>query len=225
VNRVARWALAAYGIGLLLVGGLVGIVIRARVPDPTELLHDLAGRRALWIGANVLLIVLQAALTVGAPALGRVLAPRSVPGADAARGLLALAAGALVASGVFHGVLGAHVAAHVGPDPLDPDLVRSAEVLHALGDTTWFVGLGALTAAIAVSSAVWWRDRDPRLRRLARLGVLTAAVSCLQYGWFAWSPLGLFALPGALLMAAWFVLAGASTTGQPPVPVVEASST
>ena len=222
MNLIARWALALYGISLLVVGGLVAIVIQFRVPNPEELLRDVADRRPMWIAANALLIVQQVALVVAAPALGRLVAARSAVAADAVRGLLAIAAGAFIASGTFHGVLGAHLASEVTAGPLAPDLVRSARVVHALGDTTWFIGLGALTAMTAVCAVVWWRADDRGTRWRARLGAAAVAVGCLQYGWFVAHVLGLFAVPGALLQSLWFVAVAASTTGLPPAPVVEA---
>ena len=172
MNLIARWALALYGISLLVVGGLVAIVIQFRVPNPEELLRDVADRRPMWIAANALLIVQQVLLVVAAPALGRAGGRPVAVAADAVRGLLAIAAGAFIASGTFHAVLGAHLASEVTSGPLDPDLVRSAKVLHALGDTTWFIGLGALTAMTAVCAAVWWRADDRGTRRRARLGAL-----------------------------------------------------
>ena len=222
MNRVARWAFAAYGVTFLVVGGLVAIVIQFRVPNPAALLRDVADRRPMWIIANAVLIVQQVLLVVAAPAFGRVIASRSTLAADAVRGLLAIAGGAFIASGTCHAVLGAHLASEVTAGPLDPDLVRSAKVLHALGDTTWFIGLGAVTAMIAVCAAVWWRADDRGVRRLARLGAVAVVVGCLQYGWFFAHVLGLFAAPGAALQALWFVAVAASTTGQPPAPVVEA---
>jgi hypothetical protein len=102
--------------------------------------------------------------------------------------------------------------------------VRDATLIHALGDTTWFIGLGALTAATAVCTLVWWRSGDRRARARAWLGAAAVVVSLLQYGWFFAHVLGFFAAPGALLQAAWFVAVGAATTGQPPAPVVEAST-
>ena len=107
---------------------------------------------------------------MAAPALARLRGGRSAVAADAVRGLLAIAGGAFIASGTFHAVLGAHLASEVTSGPLDPDLVRSAKVLHALGDTSWFIGLGAVTAMTAVCAAVWWRADHRGVRRLARLG-------------------------------------------------------
>jgi hypothetical protein len=224
VNRVAAWCLSLYGVGLLVVGGLILLVIGIDVPTPSELLRDIAEHRATWITANVVLVVQQAALTVGAPAVARLIAPTSRVAADAVLGLLVIAAGALIASGTAHAVLGAHLASEVTAAPLDPDLVRAGKVLHALGDASWFIGLAALTAATGVCSAVWWRAADPATRFRARLGAAAVVAGLLQYGWFVAHVLGFFAAPAALLQAGWFVAIGAATTGQPPGPVVEAST-
>jgi hypothetical protein len=224
VNTAARWALAVYGVVMLVVGGSIAIVIGGHVPTPAELLRDVSERRGVWIAANVLLIVQQALLTVGAPALARVVAMSSRVAADAVGGLLAIAAIAFIASGTFHAVLGAHLVSEVTSGPLDPGLVRDATVVHALGDTTWFIGLAALSAATAVCSIVWWRAGDAAARFRAWLGAAAVLVGLLQYGWFVAHVLGLFAVPGALLQAAWFVAVGATTTGEPPAPVVEAST-
>ena len=37
--------------------GFIAVVIRLQVPNPAELLADVAERPATWIGANVVLIV------------------------------------------------------------------------------------------------------------------------------------------------------------------------
>jgi len=110
--------------------------------------------------------------------------------------------------------------------PLPDDLVRAATVLHALGDTAWFVGIGALIAVMAVCSAAWWRAGGAR-RRVAWLGVVAAACGLAQFGWFADHVFGVFAAPATLLQAAWFAAAatagaGATTTDQPPVTAVAA---
>jgi hypothetical protein len=221
-HRIPRAALVAYGGCWLAVAGLVAVVIRLQVADPSELLGDVADRRAVWIGANALLIAMQALLTVGAPFLARDVGRRSEAAADAVRGLGALAAASLAMSGVFHGVLGAHLADQVTAGPLDPDLVRSATVVHALGDTCWFVGLGALSALTAVTSAAWWRSPSRPRRRTARLGAVAVVCGLLQFGWFVDHAFGLFATPGTLLQALWLGAASAATTDRPPVTAVEA---
>jgi hypothetical protein len=214
MTRIERAALVAYGVIWLLVPGFIAVVIRLQVPNPGELLRDVAEHRALWIGANALLIAQQALLTVAGPAIAR---RCDGVAADAVGGLLAIAGGALIASGVFHGVLGAHLASRVGPGSLDVDLVRRAELVHALGDTCWFVGIGALTAATAVTSAAWWRSTDAR-RHLARLGAVAVVVDVLQFGWFADHVFGAFAAPGTVLQAAWFVVLGVTAVSphRPP---------
>jgi hypothetical protein len=225
LNRIARWALVGYAGCWLAVAGLIAIVIRLQVPDPQELLRDVAANRVTWIGANALLIAMQVLLTVAAPWLAAVIGVRSAVAADAARGLLMIGAGALVASGVFHGVLGAHLADEVTAGPLDPDLVRSATLVHALGDTSWFVGVGSLTAVTAVGAAAWWTSPSAAERRLARLGALSVVCGLLQFGWFVDHVFGLFAGPGTLLQAAWLAAAGTTTTDRPPVTAVVAPTT
>lgn len=220
MNRVPRVALVVYGAAWLVVTGFIGLVIHLGVPSPDELLVDVADRRGMWIAANAILIAQQALLTVGGPRLVRAIRARQAVAADAVGGLLAIAAGSLVASGVFHGVLGAHLADQVTPPPLDPDLVRAATTMHALGDTSWFVGIGALAATTAICTAVWWRTGG--LRRVAWLGAAAVACTLLQFGWFADHAFGVFAAPGTLLQAAWFVWVGATTTVDPPVTAVVA---
>ena len=225
MNRIPARALVAYGACWLLIAGLIAVVVRLQVPDAEELLRDVARRRAVWIGANALLIAMQVLLTVAAPWLSRAVRRRDAVAADATLGLLAIAGGALIASGVFHGVLGAHLADQVTAGPLDAALVRDASVVHALGDTSWFVGLGALAAATAVCSAVWWRAPARAARRVARLGAVAVVCGLLQYGWFFDHAFGLFAAPGTLHQAAWLIAVGATTTDRPPVTVVEAPTT
>jgi hypothetical protein len=225
VNRVARWCLVVYGVGWLVVPGFFAVVIRLQVPNPGELLRDVADHRAMWIGANVLLIVLQVPLIVAGPSLARSVEHAGAAVADAVRGLVAVAAGSLIASGVFHGVLGAHLADEVTTGPLDPDLVRVASVVHALGDTAWFVGLGAVAVTTALCSIAWWRSPVRATRLVAWLGAVAVAVGLLQFGWFVDRVFGLFAAPGTLLQAAWFVAVGATTTGRPPVAVAVAPTT
>lgn len=220
MNRLPRAALVAYGMAWLGVAGFIAIVIRLRVPDPEELLRDVAARRGVWITANVVLIAQQALLTVGGPWLVRSVRRLSPVAADAVGGFLAIAAGALVASGVFHGVLGAHLADQVTPGPLDPDLVRTATTIHALGDTTWFVGVGALAAVTAICTVVWWPGTARRA--VAIVGAATVVCVVAQFGWFVDHVFGVFAAPGTLLQAAWFVMIGTTAADRPPVPAAVA---
>jgi len=199
-------ALVGYGALWLMVAGLIAVVIRLQVPTPSELLRDVAARPALWIGANAVLIVQQILLVFVAPPLRRVVgAPTAA--ADMVQGLLLLVGGALVASGVFHGVLGAHLASEVTAAPLDPDLVRLTELTHALGDTCWFIGVGALSAATALVVASLWRQPDGA-RWLVAVGAVAVGCNLLQFGWFADHAFGAFAAPGTLLQAGWLAGAG-----------------
>jgi len=194
-------ALIAIGVMWLAVAGMIAVVIRLQVPSPAELLSDVAGRRPMWIAANVVLIVQQSLFVLAV----RGLTGRLGANANAAvRGLLATCGGALVSSGVFHGVLGAHLASKVSDGPLPTDLVLDAELVHALGDTFWFVGVGAMTAATAVASfSEWGRDR-----LLTWLGLGAVIANGLQFGWFIDHAFGVFAAPGTLLQAGWFAAAG-----------------
>ncbi len=194
-------ALICVGFAWLAVAGMVAVVIRMQVPTPAELLRDVAGQRALWIAASVVLIVQQVALIAGAP----VLTPLVIPSAAGLlRGLLAVVAGALIASGVFHGVFGAHLASKVTDGPLPESLILDAELVHALADTCWFVGVGAMTAATALVSVATWGGRPV----LARVGAAAVVANVLQFGWFFDHAFGLFAGPGTALQAIWFVIAG-----------------
>lgn len=188
------------GVLWLVVAGMIAVVIRLQVPSPAELLRDVHGQRALWIAANAVLIAQQAALVTAAGALAR----WAGPAAPAVRGLLGLAGGALVASGVVHGVFGAHLASKVTPAPLGDALVLDAEFAHAVADTFWFVGVGALVAATALVTAARWRSD----RRLAWVGAAAVVFNLLQFGWFFDHAFGLFAGPGTALQAVWFVIAG-----------------
>lgn len=230
--RVRSIALIGVGILWLAVAGLIAVAIRLGVPTPAELLRDVADRRAIWIAANVVLIVQQAALALAAPALigvsehvisadrhdrpGR----RGVVGelatgetaTSALTGMLLIGGGAFVASGVVHGVFGAHLASKVTPEPIAPDLVTDAELLHALGDTFWFVGVGAMLAVTSIVSLGLWvgDERGGHDRLVALLGAGAVIANLLQFGWFVDHVFGVFAAPGTLLQAAWFAMLGYS---------------
>ena len=201
-RRIEATSMLAVGILWLVVAGMIAVVIRLQVPAPDELLRDVAGHRAMWIAANAVLIVQQAALLAAANRL----AGWAGAAQTAVRGVLGIAGGALVASGVVHGVLGAHLASKVTPGPIGEPLVLDAELTHALGDTFWFVGVGALMVATAAVSYV--RRRIDR--RLAWVGAGAVGFNLLQFGWFVDHWFGVFAGPGTLLQASWFGLAGLS---------------
>ena len=193
-------ALVVIGVLWLVVAGMIAIVIRMQVPSPGELLRDVAGQRALWIASNVVLIVQQAALATGASRLARWAGPTE----PAVRGFFGIAGGALVASGVVHGVLGAHLASKVTAAPLGEALLLDAELSHAIADTFWFVGVGALVASTALVTLA--RRRSDR--HLAWVGAGAVVFNLLQFGWFFDHFFGVFAGPGTLLQAAWFGMVG-----------------
>jgi hypothetical protein len=203
VVRLQAGAFIAFGVAWLATAGLIAVVVRLQVPTPAELLDDVAASPVAWIAANVLLIVTPLTFSV----IGPTLAQRVGPGqASTLTGVLLLVAGtAMVASGVFHGVFGAHLAARVDDEPAPAGLVEAAEVVHAVGDTWWFVAVGALMALTAVVCA-----RDVAHDRVSHrvpiwIGALSVLANLAQFGWFVDHAFGVFAAPGTALQAAWFV--------------------
>lgn len=191
-----------FGVAWLAIAGLIAVVLRLQVPNPAELLADISERPATWIAANVVLIVTPLTFALIVPELSRRAGPGSA--AQLVVALLLITGGSLVASGVFHGVFGAHLAARFDDQPQPVGLVEAAEVVHAVGDTWWFVGVGGLTATTALVCAV-----DVRQRRgpavIIWIGVASVLCNLAQFGWFADHFFGVFAAPGTLLQAAWFV--------------------
>jgi hypothetical protein len=200
--RVRAVAFTLFGVAWLAIAGLIAIVLRLQVPNPEELLADVSDRPATWIAANVVLIVTPLTFAVIVPELSRRAGRGSA--AQLVVALLLITGGSLVASGVFHGVFGAHLAARFDDQPQPVGLVEAAEVVHAVGDTWWFVGVGGLTATTALVCAV-----DVRQRRgpavIIWIGVASVLCNLAQFGWFADHFFGVFAAPGTLLQAAWFV--------------------
>ncbi|MET0908550.1 MAG: hypothetical protein ABWZ99_03700 [Ilumatobacteraceae bacterium] len=200
--RVRAVAFTLFGVAWLAIAGLIAIVLRLQVPNPEELLADVSERPATWIAANVVLIVTPLTFAVIVPELSRRTGPGSA--AQLVVALLLITGGSLVASGVFHGVFGAHLAARFDDQPQPVGLVEAAEVVHAVGDTWWFVGVGGLTATTALVCAVDVRQRrGPAL--VIWIGVASVLCNLAQFGWFADHFFGVFAAPGTLLQAAWFV--------------------
>jgi hypothetical protein len=212
-DRTAGWALLAAGAMWVAVVGCVAVVVELGVPNPAELLADVAARPVVWQVSNVLLIVLPLVLALTGQRLLDLAGPALPHGAVV--GPLALAGGALAASGVFHGVFGAHLAARVDDGVVDAELVRLAEIVHALGDTCWFVGVAALMVLMLVVT-VGGRDRLDR--RVWWIGVAAIVCNLAQFGWFFAHALGLFAGPGAVLQAAWFAALGAGVVFGTPAP-------
>ena len=50
-------AIIAVGVLWLVVAGLIAVVIRMQVPNPAELLRDVADQRAVWIAFHALLLL------------------------------------------------------------------------------------------------------------------------------------------------------------------------
>lgn len=196
-----RVAAAVVGGAWLAIALFVGVTIRYQVPNPAELLADVADRPVPWMASNVALILLSLALAMAGPLLVD-LAGRGSAGGELVSALLALGGGALAFSGIAHGVFGAHLAARFRDgDPLD-DLVHLAEVVHALGDTGWFVGVGSL---MAITALVTWGGRARLARWVVWVGTGSVVANALQFAWFADHAFGVFAGPGTALQALWFV--------------------
>lgn len=200
--RRGRVATVVVGVAWLAIALFVGVTIRFQVPNPAELLERVADRPVPWMASNVLLILLPLALALTVPLLAELAGDPGL-GGDLVRALVALGGGALAFSGITHGVFGAHLAARYRDgDPLTA-LVHLAEVVHALGDTGWFVGVGAL---MAITTLGTWGART-RVRRLVTfVGAGSVLANGLQFGWFADHLFGVFAGPGTALQALWFVL-------------------
>lgn len=218
-----RWlglASVAYGVASVAVGLAVAVVIRFTVSDAEELLADVAARRALWLWAAALLIAQQALLVPIALALAVTLAHRVRLLTLAGCAFLALAGLAYIASGVCHGVLGAHlVAAYENPLTDRSVTVAQATVVHALGDTNFAVALvSGAVALVVLAGAV---RRSPNFPpRLATLALAASFFQALQFGWFVFADLGAAAPIGGLLQGAWFVWLGAHLGHLARVPAI-----
>ena len=147
--RAAGVAAKVVGVTWLAVAMFVGVTLRYQVPNPVELLEDVAERPVPWMVANVALILLPLAIALTVPLLVSLAGPGTVLAALVPP-LAALGSGGLVLSGVAHGVFSAHLAARVRDGTPAEDLATPAAVVHAFGDTGWFIGVGALMAITAI---------------------------------------------------------------------------
>jgi hypothetical protein len=202
-----RWggsAAVAYGVGMTAVAVVIGVVVRATVPTPAELLADVTDTRALWVASQALLAVLQGLLVPVAIALYLVLGGRDRPGVAAAIAFFGLAGLAYMVSGVFHGVLGAHLARPGAGDGAGAAVVvAETELVHALGDTWWFVAVAATAAATAL--LVGPIRRSPDLPGgLATVGVAAVVLDAVQLLWFFVPAAGAAGPFGAVVHAVWF---------------------
>lgn len=196
-----RVAAVVVGVAWLAIALFVGVTIRYRVPNPAELLADVAARPVPWMASNVLLILLPLALAVACPLLVGLTAAGSTAGVLIGP-LAALGGGALAFSGIAHGVFGAHLAARFRDGDALADLVYPAEVVHALGDTGWFVGVGAMMAITALAT---WAPRGRLPGWVIATGAASVLANALQFGWFADHVFGVFAGPGTALQSLWLV--------------------
>ena len=115
-----------------------------------------------------------------------------------------------VFSGIFHGVFGWHVSALqqlAGEDRADAE--RLAEIVHALGDTTFYIAI----AATATAMIAWL----PVMRRsaalpagLARLAIVAVVFQLVEFGYFLLPGLALTAPIGIACQTAWYIWFGSS---------------
>jgi hypothetical protein len=202
--RTAGVAAKVVGVTWLVVAMFVGITLRYQVPNPVELLEDVAARPVPWMIANVALIALPLAVALAAPLLVGLAGSETV-GAALVTALAALGSGGLALSGVAHGVFSAHLAARVRDGTPAEDLATPAAVVHAFGDTGWFIGVGAL---MAITAIVTWSGRHRLRRWIVAVGLGSLVANALQFAWFADHVFGVFAGPGTVLQAVWLVAVG-----------------
>ncbi len=201
-----RAGLAAPGLAVTSLGAAVleAVVLDVSIVSPADLVADVARLQVPWVLAQVLLVVGQELLLAVVLGLAEVLGPQGV----LVRVQLAAAGALFVLSGIFHGVFGWHVAALdvlVGADRASA--VHLAEILHALGDTTYYLGV-ASTALAMLALAPLVRRTGVLPSRLATLGVVAAVLQLVEFGYFLLPGLAWAAPVGVLLQAAWYVCLG-----------------
>ena len=206
-SRAAGLAAIGYGVLSLVAAVTQAVLVDFAVATPADLLHDVARSRVAWVGAQVVLIGQQELLVIAVIGLVAVLG-RPRPATVFAVAQLAVAAVLFIASGVFHGVLGVHIATFDRmPGAARGDVVRLAETVHALGDTSYFLGIAATAfAMVALRPAIRGSSRLPD--GLATLGLVAAVAALAEFGWFLWPGFGFAAPVGVILQAAWFAWLG-----------------
>lgn len=206
-------AAIVYAIASLTAATLEAIVLDFSIVSPADLVADVTTMQVPWVVAQALFIAQQPLLTfvlLGFWTLGR-RGPR--PALIVGTAQLGLSALLFVMSGVFHGVFGWHVSALqqlVGEDRADAE--RLAEIVHALGDTTFYVAIAATATAMIAWLAVM-RDNSVAaggslpvgLRRLAIAAVIFQLV---EFGYFLLPGLALTAPVGIACQAAWYIWLG-----------------
>ena len=204
-DTTAGWAPAGalLGLGWLVVGGVIGAVVRFGVPTPAELLIDVNALRGLWVAAMGLQTAQQILLVPFVLALIARLRPTDTA-QIVALGSLALSAVFFAMSGIVHGVFGVHQAKDTTDiDALTASQIDLATVTHAIADTSYFAGIVATSLATLLFSRRLAGETGTA--HLVRLGYLAVACSILQFGWFFVAALGAFGAAGGALQGLWFI--------------------
>jgi len=206
--KAAGTAAIAYAAASLLAATLEAIVLDFSIVSPADLVSDVATLQVPWVVAQVLLILQQPLLTV--IVLGFWAAGSRGPRVGLIIGTVQLAFSGLlfVISGIFPGVFGWHVAALQqlgGADRSDAE--RLAEIVHALGDTTFYIAIAATATAMIAWLPVM--RRSPQLPTgLRRLAIAAVIFQLVEFGYFLIPGLALTAPVGIACQAAWYVWLG-----------------
>lgn len=190
-------------MGWLVVGGVIGVVVRFGVPTPAELLIDVNSLRGVWVAAMGLQTAQQILLVPFLLALIARLRP--IDSAQiVALGALALSAVFFAISGIVHGVFGVHQAkATTDIDALTASQIDLATVTHAIADTSYFAGI----VATSLATLLFCRRlaAEDGTGHLVKLGYVAIACSILQFGWFFVAAMGGFGAAGGALQGLWFI--------------------
>jgi hypothetical protein len=208
LRRAAGAAAIAYGIASLVAATLEAVVLDFSIVSPAGLVSDVATLQAPWVIAQALIILAQPLLTL--VVLGFWALASRGPRVALILGTVQLGLSGLlfVMSGVFHGVFGWHVGAleQIGTD--DPDAAeRLAEILHALGDTTFYIAIAATATAMLAWLPVMRRS-DVLPVGLWRLAIVAVVFQTVEFGYFLLPGLALTAPVGIASQAAWYVWLG-----------------
>ncbi|GAA3611086.1 hypothetical protein [Microlunatus ginsengisoli] len=206
--RAAGTASIAYAVASLVAATLEAIVLDFSIVSPADLVADVTTMQVPWVVAQVIFIVQQPLLTL--IVLGFWAVAAAGPRVWLIIGTVQLAFSGLlfVFSGIFHGVFGWHVSALqqlAGEDRADAE--RLAEIVHALGDTTFYIAI----AATATAMIAWL----PVIRRsaalpagLARLAIVAVVFQLVEFGYFLLPGLALTAPIGIACQTAWYIWFG-----------------
>lgn len=183
LTRVGGAAAIALAITWAIAAITTGAAVGFEVGDADGLLDTVADHRVLFVGSNVVAIGAQALVVPFLLGLSQVLDRRRAA-TLVGIGWWALSAPLFGLSSAFHAVYG-HVPAQAieqDPSARTASLVRDADVLHHLGDFTYFAGVAMVT--IALLALVRPMAASPHIGRAAAIvagGTLVA--NALQFGW------------------------------------------